>query len=103
MLHRALTFPHYHGADQVIHYLPTESKFTPSEFSQSVVEHLQTLSRCTFVYVLMCPGLRVKWTEEDQLQGHIISVPPEVYTEGCVRDVDDGLAVSVIIKKTAVL
>ena len=38
-------------------------------------------------------GLRVDWTEEDQLQGEVISVPPEVYAHGCVRDVDDGLAV----------
>uniref|UniRef100_A0A8C5AZK7 acetyl-CoA carboxylase n=1 Tax=Gadus morhua TaxID=8049 RepID=A0A8C5AZK7_GADMO len=37
-------------------------------------------------------GLRVDWTEEDQLQGEVISVPPEVYAHGCVRDVDDGLA-----------
>ncbi|CAB1319436.1 unnamed protein product [Coregonus sp. 'balchen'] len=37
-------------------------------------------------------GLRVDWTEEDQRLGHVISVPPEVYVLGCVRDVDDGLA-----------
>eukprot|EP00063_Salmo_salar_P052735 XP_014027570.1 PREDICTED: acetyl-CoA carboxylase-like isoform X2 [Salmo salar] len=37
-------------------------------------------------------GLRVDWTEEDQRLGHVISVPPEVYVHGCVRDVDDGLA-----------
>ncbi|XP_015253885.1 PREDICTED: acetyl-CoA carboxylase-like isoform X2 [Cyprinodon variegatus] len=36
-------------------------------------------------------GLRVEWTEEDQRQGHVISVPQEIYTQGCVRDVDDGL------------
>lgn len=39
-------------------------------------------------------GLRVDWTEDDQRLGHVISVPPEVYVHGCVRDVDDGLAVS---------
>ena len=33
------------------------------------------------------------WTEEDQLQGEVISVPPEIYARGCVRDVDDGLEV----------
>lgn len=38
------------------------------------------------------------WTEEDQTQGKVISVPPEVYNEGCVRDVEDGLAVSVLIR-----
>ncbi|CAL8348024.1 unnamed protein product [Lota lota] len=37
-------------------------------------------------------GLRVDWTEEDQLQGEVISVPPEVYAHGCVCDVDAGLA-----------
>ncbi|XP_036953486.1 acetyl-CoA carboxylase isoform X2 [Acanthopagrus latus] len=37
-------------------------------------------------------GLRVDWVEEDQSQGHVISVPPEIYTKGCVQDVDDGLA-----------
>ncbi|KAM4746168.1 acetyl-CoA carboxylase 2 isoform 5-T5 [Anableps anableps] len=37
-------------------------------------------------------GLKVEWTEEDQRQGHIISVPPNVYREGCVCDVEDGLA-----------
>uniref|UniRef100_A0A8C4NMB0 acetyl-CoA carboxylase n=1 Tax=Dicentrarchus labrax TaxID=13489 RepID=A0A8C4NMB0_DICLA len=37
-------------------------------------------------------GLRVDWAEEDQRLGNVISVPPEVYTKGCVQDVDDGLA-----------
>ncbi|XP_040011834.1 acetyl-CoA carboxylase isoform X1 [Xiphias gladius] len=37
-------------------------------------------------------GLRVDWAEEDQGLGNVISVPPEVYTKGCVHDVDDGLA-----------
>ncbi|KAM9743976.1 acetyl-CoA carboxylase isoform 2-T2 [Menidia menidia] len=37
-------------------------------------------------------GLRVEWAEEDQRQGKIISVPPDVYKKGCVHDVDDGLA-----------
>uniref|UniRef100_A0AAQ5ZK67 acetyl-CoA carboxylase n=1 Tax=Amphiprion ocellaris TaxID=80972 RepID=A0AAQ5ZK67_AMPOC len=37
-------------------------------------------------------GLRVDWAEEDQRQGNVISVPPEIYTEGCVHDIDDGLA-----------
>lgn len=34
------------------------------------------------------------WAEEDQMQDNIISVPLEIYTKGCVQDVDDGLAVS---------
>ncbi|XP_042276457.1 acetyl-CoA carboxylase isoform X2 [Thunnus maccoyii] len=37
-------------------------------------------------------GLRVDWAEEDQRRGNVISVPPEVYRQGCVLDVDDGLA-----------
>ncbi|KAI3372884.1 hypothetical protein L3Q82_023324 [Scortum barcoo] len=37
-------------------------------------------------------GLRVDWAEEDQRQGIVISVPPEVYAKGCVQDVDEGLA-----------
>lgn len=41
-------------------------------------------------------GLRVDWTEEDQKLGNVISVPSEIYDNGCVRDVDDGLAVSMI-------
>ncbi|XP_049433986.1 acetyl-CoA carboxylase isoform X2 [Epinephelus fuscoguttatus] len=36
-------------------------------------------------------GLRVGWDEEDQMLGNVISVPSEMYTEGCVLDVDDGL------------
>ncbi|KAG7480864.1 hypothetical protein MATL_G00060810 [Megalops atlanticus] len=37
-------------------------------------------------------GLRVEWAEEDQRLGHVMSVPPELYTQGCVHDVDEGLA-----------
>ncbi|KAJ8286073.1 hypothetical protein GJAV_G00034250 [Gymnothorax javanicus] len=37
-------------------------------------------------------GLRVEWEEEDQLLGNVISVPPELYVQGCVHDVDEGLA-----------
>ncbi|XP_049906114.1 acetyl-CoA carboxylase isoform X2 [Epinephelus moara] len=37
-------------------------------------------------------GLRVGWDEEDKMLGNVISVPSEMYTEGCVLDVDDGLA-----------
>ncbi|XP_056601991.1 acetyl-CoA carboxylase isoform X2 [Triplophysa dalaica] len=37
-------------------------------------------------------GLRVEWAEEDQKLGHVISVPPELYVQGCVKDVDEGLA-----------
>ncbi|XP_067262908.1 acetyl-CoA carboxylase 2 isoform X6 [Chanodichthys erythropterus] len=37
-------------------------------------------------------GLRVEWAEEDQRHGRVISVPPELYVHGCVKDVDEGLA-----------
>ncbi|KAA0716748.1 Acetyl-CoA carboxylase 2 [Triplophysa tibetana] len=37
-------------------------------------------------------GLRVEWAEENQKLGHVISVPPELYVQGCVKDVDEGLA-----------
>nr|XP_015221745.1 PREDICTED: acetyl-CoA carboxylase 2 isoform X3 [Lepisosteus oculatus] len=37
-------------------------------------------------------GLRVQWAEEDQRLGHVISVSSELYSQGCVRDVDEGLA-----------
>uniref|UniRef100_A0A673CY40 acetyl-CoA carboxylase n=1 Tax=Sphaeramia orbicularis TaxID=375764 RepID=A0A673CY40_9TELE len=36
-------------------------------------------------------GLRVYWAEEDQRLSNVISVPPEIYTQGCVHDVNDGL------------
>lgn len=39
-------------------------------------------------------GLKVDWAEDDEKQGNIISVPSEIYRQGCVQDVDDGLAVS---------
>ncbi|XP_030647474.1 acetyl-CoA carboxylase 2 [Chanos chanos] len=37
-------------------------------------------------------GLRVEWAEEDHRLGNVISVPPELYAQGCVHDVDEGLA-----------
>ncbi|XP_068461041.1 acetyl-CoA carboxylase isoform X2 [Clinocottus analis] len=37
-------------------------------------------------------GLRVDWEEDDQFLGDVISVPPVVYSKGCVVDVDDGQA-----------
>lgn len=44
-------------------------------------------------------GLKVDWAEGDEKLGNIISVPTEIYTKGCVLDVDDGLAVSKSKKK----
>lgn len=43
------------------------------------------------------------WDEDDQNLGNVISVPPEVYTQGCVLDVDDGLAVSIFSKVIPIL
>lgn len=40
------------------------------------------------------PGLTVEWTEDDLQQGKIISVPEDVYDQGCVKDVDEGLEVN---------
>uniref|UniRef100_A0A671LRB0 acetyl-CoA carboxylase n=1 Tax=Sinocyclocheilus anshuiensis TaxID=1608454 RepID=A0A671LRB0_9TELE len=37
-------------------------------------------------------ALRVEWAEEEQRHGRVISVPPELYVQGCVKDVDEGLA-----------
>ncbi|XP_045390561.1 acetyl-CoA carboxylase 2 isoform X1 [Lemur catta] len=36
-------------------------------------------------------GLTVAWTDDDLQQGKIISVPEDVYAQGCVKDVDEGL------------
>lgn len=54
---------------------------------------------CLHVLLVCCDiaGLRLDWAEEDQRRGSIISVPPEVYSKGCVQDVDEGLAVSSLI------
>lgn len=43
---------------------------------------------------LFFSGLRVEWAEEEERHGRVISVPPELYVQGCVKDVDEGLAVS---------
>uniref|UniRef100_A0A2K5QF51 acetyl-CoA carboxylase n=1 Tax=Cebus imitator TaxID=2715852 RepID=A0A2K5QF51_CEBIM len=36
-------------------------------------------------------GLTVEWTEDDLQQRERISVPEDVYDQGCVKDVDEGL------------
>ncbi|XP_029409877.1 acetyl-CoA carboxylase 2 isoform X3 [Nannospalax galili] len=36
-------------------------------------------------------GLTVEWTEDGLQQGKCISVPEDVYNQGCVKDVDEGL------------
>lgn len=52
--------------------------------------HCKSFILFKFVFLL---GLRVEWAEENQKLGHVISVPRELYVQGCVRDVDEGLAV----------
>nr|XP_055054624.1 acetyl-CoA carboxylase isoform X7 [Misgurnus anguillicaudatus] len=37
-------------------------------------------------------GLKVESAEENHRLGHVISVPRELYVQGCVKDVDEGLA-----------
>ncbi|XP_044296549.1 acetyl-CoA carboxylase 2 isoform X1 [Varanus komodoensis] len=39
-------------------------------------------------------GLVAKWTEEEEEQLRTITVPPETYGQGCVRDVEEGLEAS---------
>lgn len=35
----------------------------------------------------------MEWTEDSRHQGKCISVPEDVYEQGCVKDVDEGLQV----------
>ncbi|XP_029777234.1 acetyl-CoA carboxylase 2 isoform X3 [Suricata suricatta] len=39
-------------------------------------------------------GLMVEWAEDDVKQGKRISVPGDIYDQGCVKDVDEGLEVA---------
>ncbi|XP_019394384.1 PREDICTED: acetyl-CoA carboxylase 2 isoform X3 [Crocodylus porosus] len=39
-------------------------------------------------------GLVAEWSKEDHEQQRTISVPLEIYAQGCVKDVDDGLEVA---------
>lgn len=36
----------------------------------------------------------MEWTEGSQHQGKCISVPEDVYEQGCVKDVEEGLQVA---------
>lgn len=91
---RLRAFPLCRGVDQVTLRLP---------------RRLGSRQVCCFsvfnVHLVCCAaaGLRVDWAEEDQTQGNIISVPPEVYSKGCVQDVDEGLAVGSFGKITTVV
>ncbi|CAL1616009.1 unnamed protein product [Knipowitschia caucasica] len=37
-------------------------------------------------------GLRVDWDEKDQQLHDIVTVPSNIYTHGCIHDIEDGLA-----------
>ncbi|KAM9195093.1 acetyl-CoA carboxylase 2 isoform 2-T2 [Dugong dugon] len=39
-------------------------------------------------------GLMVEWAEDGLQRGKMISVPEDIYDKGCVKDVDEGLAVA---------
>lgn len=39
-------------------------------------------------------GLMVEWAEDDLQQEKRISVPEDIYDQGCVKDVDEGLEVN---------
>lgn len=51
---------------------------------------------CSYLVCSCAPDLRLDWAEEDQREGNVINVPPEVYKQGCVHDVDEGIAVSIV-------
>lgn len=42
---------------------------------------------------LIYTGLTVDWTENDQKKG-IVNVPPELYEQGCIHDVEAGMKVN---------
>ncbi|VFV38559.1 acetyl-carboxylase 2 [Lynx pardinus] len=39
-------------------------------------------------------GLMIEWTEDNLQEGKRISVPEDIYDQGCVKDVDEGLEVA---------
>ncbi|NXK56672.1 ACACB carboxylase, partial [Chauna torquata] len=39
-------------------------------------------------------GLMARWSEEDQKDQQMISIPLETYAQGCVKDVEEGLEVA---------
>lgn len=75
--------------------IPTLPWSGTGERSSACHDLLLELSLSMSLSLLLCllSGLRVEWAEEDQRQGRVISVPPELYVHGCVKDVDEGLAV----------
>lgn len=46
-------------------------------------------------------GLTVEWTENDQKK-RIVNVPPELYEQGCIQDVEAGMKVRSHITQTCV-
>ncbi|XP_005636385.1 acetyl-CoA carboxylase 2 isoform X1 [Canis lupus familiaris] len=39
-------------------------------------------------------GLMVEWSEDDLQEGKRITVPEDIYNQGCVKDIDEGLEVA---------
>lgn len=75
--------------------IPTLPWSGTGERSSACHDLLLELSLSMSLSLLLCllSGLRVEWAEEDQRHGHVISVPPELFVQGCVKDVDEGLEV----------
>lgn len=75
--------------------IPTLPWSGTGERSRSRHELLIEHSLCCLhpSFLVFFSGLRVEWAEEEERHGHVISVPPELYVQGCVKDVDEGLAV----------
>lgn len=36
----------------------------------------------------------VEWSEDDLQEGKRITVPEDIYNQGCVKDIDEGLEVN---------
>lgn len=47
-----------------------------------------------FSFLCAFPGLTVKWEKDGLQQEKTISVPEDIYNQGCVKDVDEGLEVN---------
>lgn len=47
-----------------------------------------------FSFLCAFPGLTVKWEKEDLQLEKRISVPEDIYNQGCVKDVDEALEVN---------
>lgn len=47
-----------------------------------------------FIFLCDSTGLTVEWAEDSLQHGKRISVPEDVYNQGCVKDIDEGLEVN---------